>query len=74
VGGGGFHDGGLLFTHANLPLPTMSSHLSFHSFRFSSLVVQSTYTLVDLLNLSGLCCKVLEVLSKTITQSDEVKN
>jgi hypothetical protein len=43
-----FHDGGLLFAHVNLPLPTVSSHLSFHSLRFSSLVVQSAYALVDI--------------------------
>jgi hypothetical protein len=37
-----------------LPLPTISSHLSFYSFRFSSLIVCSAYALMDILILSGL--------------------
>jgi hypothetical protein len=50
----GFPSWGCLFAHANLPIPTVSNHLSLHSLRFSSLLVWSAYALLDFLNVSVL--------------------
>jgi hypothetical protein len=52
--GGGFHAGGLLLAHANLPLPTVSSHRSFQSSKLFSSFVRSANTRVDLLKVSVL--------------------